>query len=107
MKQQHVDRNVECRDVTPKARDVTPKAQPLKPRKKAQEAVLQYGGLLAPSTAVSRKVNYLVCGDLGNVNFRQSRFGNKTAKALKLKKEGSSDLWIVTESKFVESIMSE
>jgi NAD-dependent DNA ligase len=77
------------------------------PRKKAQEAVLQYGGLLAPSKSVSQKLNYLVCGDLGNVNFRQSRFGNKIAKALELKDKGSSDLWIVTESKFVESIVSE
>jgi len=74
-------------------------------RKKACESVLERGGVLTPSNSVSRKTNYLVCGDLGNVNYRQSRFGNKITKALKLRDEPEVNLWIVKESKFIESIM--
>jgi len=75
------------------------------PRKKAQQAVLARGGELATSNAVTGNLDYLVCGDLGNVNFRQSRFGNKIASALALRESGQSDLYIIREPTFVEAIM--
>jgi NAD-dependent DNA ligase len=76
------------------------------PRKKAKEKVVSLGGQLAPSSAMTRKVDYLVCGDLGNVNFRQSRFGNKIARALQLRDEEKTGLYIVQESVFVEAIVN-
>jgi len=76
------------------------------PRKKAEEAVLSLGGQLARSKSVTYNLNYLVCGDLGNVNFRQSRYGNKIAKALELRDEKESGLYIVQESAFVEAIVA-
>ena len=75
------------------------------PRKKAQEAILSLGGELAASNAVTQGIDYLVCGDLGNVNFRQSRYGNKIAKALELRDEKKTGLYIVKESAFVEAIV--
>ncbi len=75
------------------------------PRKKAELAVLERGGQLAASKSVTREVNYLVCGDLGNVNFRQSRYGNKIARALELREDKSSVIYIVREPAFVEALV--
>ena len=76
------------------------------PRKKAQEAVVSLGGQLAKSSAVTHSTDYLVCGDLGNVNYRQSRYGNKIAHALELRDEKQTGLRIVKESAFVSAIVN-
>lgn len=76
------------------------------PRRKAQEAVIERGGIASDSKTITNKINYLVCGDLGSPSYRQSRFGNKISKALEIKRDDNANIAIVQESQFVEAIMN-
>ena len=75
------------------------------PRLKAQEAVTLRGGIASTATKITKNVNFLVCGDLGSVNYRQSRFGNKISKAIEARDSSRQDLYIVQESAFVDAVV--
>jgi len=57
------------------------------PRRECEKLVENRGGLTA--NTVSRKVNYLVVGDIGNEQWLHSSYGTKIKKAVELREAGS------------------
>lgn len=58
------------------------------PRKDCEALVIERGGIIAPT--VSKKVDYLVVGTVGNDQWRHSSYGTKIIKAVDLRESGAS-----------------
>lgn len=56
------------------------------PRKDCETLVIERGALIAPN--VSKKVDYLVIGAVGNEQWRHSTYGAKIIKAVELRENG-------------------
>ncbi|MDU4249048.1 BRCT domain-containing protein [Pseudomonas sp.] len=56
------------------------------PRKDCEEVVINRGGAIAPS--ISKKLNYLVVGQIGNDQWLHSTYGTKIKKAVELRASG-------------------
>lgn len=67
------------------------------PRKDCEALVIERGGLIGAS--VSKKINFLVVGSVGNEQWLHSSYGNKIKKAVELRENGcqiaiiSEDFW--------------
>lgn len=67
------------------------------PRKECERLVRERGGAIGPG--ISKKVNYLVVGSIGNDQWLHSSYGTKIMHAVQLREEGaplaivSEDLW--------------
>lgn len=67
------------------------------PRKDCEKLILERGGRIAPS--VSKKLNYLIVGTIGNDQWLHSNYGTKIKKAVELRENGcrlaiiSEDHW--------------
>lgn len=57
------------------------------PRKDCEAIVLKRGGEIAPG--VSKKIHYLVVGEIGNEQWLHSTYGTKIKKAVELRESGS------------------
>lgn len=57
------------------------------PRKHCEEVVVNRGGGIAPS--ISKKVSYLVVGQIGNEQWLHSTYGTKIKKAVELRDNGA------------------
>lgn len=75
-------------------------------RKKAEMAVIEHGGKLAPSDTVTETVNYLVVGDIGSPDYKFSRFGRKIEKAVLIRKGGAKTPGIVKEKDFMTALIN-
>lgn len=64
------------------------------PRKDCEAKVIERGGQIAPG--VSKKIHYLVVGEIGNEQWLHSTYGTKIKKAVELRETGSP-LAIVSE----------
>ncbi|MFH1493771.1 MAG: BRCT domain-containing protein [Pseudomonadota bacterium] len=70
------------------------------PRSKCQSAITERGGIAAPS--ITKKLHYLVIGNIGSEVWKHSSFGNKIAKAVDYRDVGvplaiiSEDHWTST-----------
>lgn len=64
------------------------------PRKDCEALVIERGGQIAPG--VSKKIHYLVVGEIGNEQWLHSTYGTKIKKAVELRENGCS-LAIVSE----------
>lgn len=64
------------------------------PRKDCEAMVIERGGQIAPG--VSKKIHYLVVGEIGNEQWLHSTYGTKIKKAVELREAGSP-LAIVSE----------
>jgi len=73
-------------------------------RKKAETAVVERGGYVAPSS-VTATLNFLVVGELGSEAWKFSRFGAKIERAMKLREDGSAVPLIVQEKQFVQAVI--
>ncbi|HHK2866655.1 TPA: BRCT domain-containing protein [Pseudomonas aeruginosa] len=56
------------------------------PRKHCEEIVVNRGGGIAPG--ISKKVHYLVVGEIGNEQWLHSTYGTKIKRAVELREEG-------------------
>jgi NAD-dependent DNA ligase len=74
-------------------------------RRKAQNAVIERGGLISANDSVTGRTNYLVVGNIGNEMWKYSRFGNKIEKALQLK-ELYGTICIIKERSFVSAVVT-
>lgn len=74
-------------------------------RAKAQNKVTSLGGI-APKGGVTRGLDYLVVGDLGNVNWKYSRFGSKIEQAIALRNQNGTP-YIIREKHFVEAVLEQ
>lgn len=72
------------------------------PREKAQEIVLNKGGLIEKSC--TQKLNYLIVGSKGSEFWKYGRFGTKITRALELNKLGKAQIKLVQEKDFVNTI---
>lgn len=67
------------------------------PRKECERLVLERGANIAPG--ISKRVDYLVIGSIGNDQWRHSSYGTKILRAVQLREEGipiaivSEDHW--------------
>ncbi|QJP10015.1 BRCT domain-containing protein [Pseudomonas multiresinivorans] len=57
------------------------------PRKNCEAMVLERGGEIAPG--VSKKIHYLVVGEIGNEQWLHSTYGTKIKKAVELRERGA------------------
>ena len=64
------------------------------PRKQCEALILERGGQIAPG--VSKKIHYLVVGEIGNEQWLHSTYGTKIKKAVELR-EGGCPLAIISE----------
>lgn len=56
------------------------------PRRECEQIVLERGGVIGAS--VSKKVNFLVVGSIGNEQWRHTSYGTKILKAVELRETG-------------------
>ena len=56
------------------------------PRKECESLIVERGGLIGGS--VSKKINYLVVGSIGNDQWLHSTYGTKIKKAVELRESG-------------------
>jgi hypothetical protein len=73
-------------------------------RDKAESAVIERGGEISKSCTI--KTDYLVVGNLGSEAYKYSRFGTKIEKALQLQREKKSNIQIIRERYFVQSVLT-
>lgn len=71
------------------------------PRKDCEALVTERGGLIASS--VSKKVNFLVVGSIGNEHWLHSSYGTKIKKAVELRENGSP-IAIISEDHWQQAI---
>lgn len=64
------------------------------PRKQCEALILERGGQIAPG--VSKKIHYLIVGEIGNEQWLHSTYGTKIKKAVELR-EGGCPLAIISE----------
>lgn len=67
-------------------------------RTDCQEAVLNLGGIAAPG--ITKKLHYLVIGNIGSEVWKHTSFGSKIAKAVEYRESGAP-LCIISESHWV------
>lgn len=73
------------------------------PRKHCEEVVVNRGGQIAPT--ISRKVHYLVVGEIGNEQWLHSTYGTKIKRAVELREEGHP-MAIISEKHWQASVFS-
>jgi len=73
------------------------------PRSTCAEAIERRGGIV--TSAVTKKVQYVVVGGLGSAEWKHGSFGTKLEQAMKLKREGAP-LRIVHEDKWASFLSS-
>lgn len=71
------------------------------PRAKCQAAILERGGI--PNVRITKRLHYLVIGNIGSEMWRHSSFGSKIAKAMAYRKAGES-LAIISEKYWAEHL---
>jgi NAD-dependent DNA ligase len=71
------------------------------PRKHCQELIVDRGGLIYGS--ISKKVDYLVIGSVGNDQWRHASYGTKILKAVELRESGAP-IGIVSEDHWQKAI---
>ncbi|MCX5511098.1 BRCT domain-containing protein [Pseudomonas sp. BJa3] len=71
------------------------------PRKDCQELVTDRGGILGG--AVSKKVDYLIVGSIGNEQWRHASYGTKILKAVELREAGAA-IAIVSEDHWQQAV---
>ncbi|WP_447747729.1 BRCT domain-containing protein [Pseudomonas nicosulfuronedens] len=71
------------------------------PRKDCEALVVDRGGEIAPG--VSKKIHYLVVGEIGNDQWLHSTYGTKIKKAVELREEGSP-LAIISEQHWQKAL---
>lgn len=71
------------------------------PRKECEALVIDRGGQIAPG--VSKKIHYLVVGEIGNDQWLHSTYGTKIKKAVELRENGSP-LAIISEQHWQTSL---
>lgn len=71
------------------------------PRKDCEALVLERGGVIAPG--VSKKIHYLVVGEIGNEQWLHSTYGTKIKKAVELR-EGGALLAIISEQHWQKAL---
>lgn len=71
------------------------------PRKDCEALVLERGGEIAPG--VSKKIHYLVVGEIGNEQWLHSTYGTKIKKAVELR-EGGAPLAIISEQHWQKAL---
>ncbi len=74
-------------------------------REKLTAAIRQHGGVVDSSTEFTTRVDYLIVGDLGSEAMKMKLYGVKVDRALRLRKEGKSQVQILRERDFVEAIL--
>ncbi len=73
------------------------------PRKDCEQLVLDRGAIT--SASISRKVNFLVIGSIGNEQWLNSTYGTKIKKALELRESGSP-IALVSEEHWQRALFS-
>ncbi len=73
------------------------------PRKDCQQLVTDRGGILGG--AISKKVDYLVVGSIGNEQWRHASYGTKILKAVELREAGAP-IAIVSEDHWQNAVFS-
>lgn len=73
------------------------------PRKDCEAMVVERGGQIAPG--VSKKIHYLVVGEIGNEQWLHSSYGTKIKKAVELRENGSP-LAIISEQHWQAALFS-
>jgi len=73
------------------------------PRKDCQQLVADRGGILGG--AVSKKVDYLIVGSVGNEQWRHASYGTKILKAVELREAGAP-IAIVSEDHWQNAVFS-
>lgn len=71
------------------------------PRKECEVLVIDRGGEIAPG--VSKKIHYLVVGEVGNDQWLHSTYGTKIKKAVELR-DGGSPLAIISEQHWQKAL---
>jgi NAD-dependent DNA ligase len=71
------------------------------PRSACEDLVTERGGLIAPN--ISKKINYLVIGSVGNGQWLHSNYGTKIKKAVDLREKGSP-IAIVSEDHWQKAV---
>ncbi len=71
------------------------------PRKDCQQLVTDRGGILGG--AVSKKVDYLIVGSIGNEQWRHASYGTKILKAVELREAGAA-IAIVSEDHWQQAV---
>lgn len=74
------------------------------PRCNCEALVLEKGGLIGGG--VSKKVNYLVVGSIGNEQWLHSSYGNKIKKAVELRENGAK-LAIISEDHWQQALFGQ
>ncbi|MCP1626954.1 BRCT domain-containing protein [Pseudomonas nitroreducens] len=74
------------------------------PRKDCEALVLDRGGEIAPG--ISKKIHYLVVGEIGNDQWLHSTYGTKIKKAVELR-EGGSPLAIISEQHWQKALFGQ
>lgn len=73
------------------------------PRKDCQQLVTDRGGILGG--AISKKVDYLIVGSIGNEQWRHASYGTKILKAVELREAGAP-IAIVSEDHWQKTVFS-
>lgn len=73
-------------------------------RQKCEDLVIRCGGQV--ESGVTLRTNYLVIGDLASRDWKFSSFGRKIESAIKYRESGKSDVAILSEQMWVESLKS-
>ena len=73
------------------------------PRSTCADAIERRGGVV--SSAVNKKLHYVIVGGLGSAEWKHGSFGTKLELAMKLKREGAP-LCIVHEDQWAASLSS-
>jgi len=71
-------------------------------RQKCEDLVIRCGGQV--ESGVTLRTNYLVIGDLASRDWKFSSFGRKIESAIKYRESGKSDVAILSEQMWVESL---
>lgn len=72
-------------------------------RSKAQAKVIELGGICQKGLTI--KTDYLIVGDLGSEDYKFSRFGSKIETAIKYNREKKSNISIIREKDFINSVI--
>jgi NAD-dependent DNA ligase len=73
-------------------------------RQGAMDAVVKRGGVCPKAHTITPKIDYLIVGSLGSENWASGKFGRKIEQAITLRKNAMSNIQIIKEDDFVNSL---